>query len=220
MRARLNKIHQLTNEIYSFWFDTEKPINNVPGQYIEVSLPHNHPDSRGTKRWFTVYSSPTENQLAITTRIKTNASTFKQALLELKPNQEITYTEPMGDFVLPIDKAKPVIFVANGVGITPVRSIVKWLADSHNSSNIKILYSVRSSDDIIEHQLFDNFKAEYSVADNDKNILQELLRLNNQKPNALTYISGSPTFVANVSDTLQHNNIPKNQIVTDSFSGY
>ena len=222
MRAKLLKTNKTADDIYTYWFSAQKPVDNVPGQYTEIYLPHSQPDDRGEHRKFTIFSSPTEDNLAITIRIRdVHCSTFKRALLNIKLDDVINYSQPIGDFVLPINKLKSVIFVSSGIGYTPVRSIIKWLSDTNQKRDISILQAVRSKNEIIDKQLFDKFHTEYFVGKSKLNELQtRMLALISDKPNCLVYISGSPTFIEQINSILKESGLNSNQVVTDIFDGY
>ena len=222
MRAKLLKTNKTADDIYTYWFSAQKPVDNVPGQYTEIYLPHSQPDDRGEHRKFTIFSSPTEDNLAITIRIRdVHCSTFKRALLNIKLDDVINYSQPIGDFVLPINKLKSVIFVSSGKGYTPVRSIIKWLSDTNQKRDISILQAVRSKNEIIDKQLFDKFHTEYFVGKSKLNELQtRMLALIREKPNCLVYISGSPTFIEQINSILKESGLNSNQVVTDIFDGY
>src|SRR5579864_7110707 len=143
MKATLVRTHKEAANISTYWWRTEKAVDYIAGQYIEMTLPHSQPDERGTKHWFTLSSSPTDAPLVSnTTKFAEKSSTFKLALRRLKPGDSVTISEPMGDFVLPKDASIPLVFVAGGIGITPFHSIIKWLHDTKQSRNLTFIYSV------------------------------------------------------------------------------
>ncbi len=228
MIATLREVHRTGAEIYTFWFEANKPINNEPGQYIELTLPHDNPDNRGISRKFTVFSSPSEPLMAITTRINKESSSYKKALLNYKLGNEYTFTQPIGDFILPINTDLPLLFVAGGVGITPFRSIIKWLADSHQKRNIQLFYSVKSKSDIIDKQLFNYVPTTFVLTDATQNWQSKISKLTvaninktiDLTPQTFIYLSGPKKFVAKLeTDFIKQGNL-KSQIVTDIFSGY
>src|SRR3989344_7668 len=138
----LVRIHQENYNVTTFWFKPERPLAYTAGQFIEMYLPHDNPDERGIKHWFTLSSSPTEELVSITTKLAgAKSSSFKKTLFALRPGVEIKIVEPMGDFVLPKDIGIPLIFVAGGMGITPFRSIIKWLSDRNEKRDITLLYA-------------------------------------------------------------------------------
>src|SRR5258708_897456 len=126
MHIKLESIKPVGQNVKTFWFQPPKGFTYTAGQFIELYIPHDNPDERGIKHWFTLSSSPTEPLISITTKYAgKKSSTFKQHLFVLKPGAELYAVEPMGDFVLPQDKSIPLIFVAGGIGVTPFRSMVK-----------------------------------------------------------------------------------------------
>jgi ferredoxin-NADP reductase len=117
-----------------------------PGQYIGLTLPHAHPDSRGSARTFTIASAPGEPLVQITTRLSTSPSTFKQALCSLSPGSVVEASSPGGQFVY-TDAARPAVFIAGGIGITPFRAILSDLAAGHLPyAATTLLYSSASSE--------------------------------------------------------------------------
>src|SRR5665213_828787 len=142
MKAELDHIihENHSKTIKSFWFEPERPLDYIAGQFIMMSIKHDHPDDRGKEHWFTVSSSPSDAPLiSITTKFSTPSSSFKTALHKLKPGEHVAISDPMGDFVLPKDRNIPLIFVAGGIGITPFHSIIKWLHDTKQSRDITLL---------------------------------------------------------------------------------
>ena len=61
----------------------------APGQYMEWTLGHEEPDSRGNRRYFTLASAPTEPDLRLGVRFNDPSSTYKQAMLEMERGDEI-----------------------------------------------------------------------------------------------------------------------------------
>jgi hypothetical protein len=53
--------------VKDFVFTSDRKFAYQPGQYMEWTLPHRHADSRGSRRYFTLASSPTEADLRLQT---------------------------------------------------------------------------------------------------------------------------------------------------------
>ena len=75
---------------------------------------------------FSYSGSPTEQWIEFTTRLR--GSEFKNALDSLPLGAEVEWEGPFGGFTLG-GPAKRVAFLTGGIGITCVRSILRWLAD-------------------------------------------------------------------------------------------
>ena len=80
---------RIAPDIYDFVFAPRKPLVFAPGQYMEWTLGHEDPDSRGNRRYFTLASSPTEPDLRLGVRFSNPSSSFKQAMLEINRETEV-----------------------------------------------------------------------------------------------------------------------------------
>jgi ferredoxin-NADP reductase len=129
----------------SFFFQTESSLQFRAGQYLRYTLPHSDPDSRGVTRSFSIASSPWEPLIRLTTRLSTPASTFKQALACLRPGAIVEASGPFGNFVYADSDLSPV-FIAGGIGITPVRSMLGDLAYRKPRISGTLLYSNTTQD--------------------------------------------------------------------------
>lgn len=217
MKLVLTRRESLSQTIESFYFKSAQPLSYIAGQYVELGLPHAELDPRGMKRWFTLSSSPTESELSITTRRGT--SSFKQALFRLEPGASLASSEALGDFVLPKDTTIPLVFVVGGIGITPVRSMIKWLIDTREERSIQILYTVREMGDVVFRSLFENYRLKISVETSSlsaRAILERYAPLEN----SLLYLSGPEPMVDTLHDTLLASGLSNSHIVRDGFPGY
>src|SRR6185436_19480997 len=118
------------------------------GQYLEWTLPHAKPDARGTRRFFTIASSPTEPVVRLGVRLYDKPSSFKRALVELRPGDTMVAQSLSGEFVLPKDASKKLAFIAGGIGITPFRSHLQYLLDRKEVRDITIIYANKAPDHI------------------------------------------------------------------------
>jgi ferredoxin-NADP reductase len=104
------------------------------GQASEVTLPDSATHA------FAIASSPANPRtLMIAARMRDTP--FKEALRTLPFGAAVRITQPAGDFVLPPDPHTPLLFLAGGIGITPFRSMLKWMLDSGDRRRVVLLYS-------------------------------------------------------------------------------
>lgn len=214
---------KLTPSIYCFWFSKEADFEYLAGQYIELTIPGEAEALIGGNRWFTLSSSPSEELLSITTKIIEPVSKFKKTLLQLKANQELTMSEPIGDFVLPKDKSLPLVFISGGIGITPVRSIIKWLIDTGEMRTISLYYLVNKTEDLVYKNLLEDYQMSFhpvvaSQLENDlSSYLLELIK--GFDPKSFFYVSGPQTLVENTTDDIA-SMFGRDRVVMDYFPGY
>src|SRR3990167_2473682 len=119
MQVKFRQTRPEAAHIQTFIFDKPADLNYTAGQFITLTVPHPNADDRGSRRWFTASSSPTEDYLSITTKLSQPGSSFKQALRQLAPGTPVEMLEPKGDFILPDDPTQPIVLVAGGIGVTP-----------------------------------------------------------------------------------------------------
>ena len=211
----------LIDNIWAFRFTPSKPLVWIAGQFIRIELPHDNPDSEGTKRWFTVSSAPYENIIQITTRV--TDSTFKQALSKLPIGGTVPIIEtPDGDFVW-LDSDKPLVFVAGGIGVTPFRSILKQRFHDGLPLNATLVYGNRTPDAVFQEELDEYankdsaFSVHYVAGRLDQPKLVELI------PNlyaSLVYVSGPEPMVESLGDQLRAAGLPDAQLKQDFFPNY
>lgn len=225
MKARLDHVESIAAGIKTFWFAADKPVRYTAGQFTELHVPHAETDKRGAKRWFTLSSSPSEELLAITTKFApSESSTFKRSLAHLRLDTEVTLAEPMGDFVLPKDPLIPLLFVVSGIGVTPVRSMVKWLLDRHEQRDIRILYTAHTTEELAFLDLFEQYDVpltRFITSTGGCLKTADILAAHAVMPaSTLTYLSGPEQMVEVLTKELWDAGTPKEQIVTDYFHGY
>jgi ferredoxin-NADP reductase len=145
---------QLSKDTYLFGFKKQKDFAFIPGQYMEWTLPHKNTDSRGNRRYFSIASSPTEEDLMMAVKFYDKPSSYKKELLEVESNKKIVANQVSGDFILPKDLKTPLAFIAGGVGIAPFRSMIQYIIDKKLSVDIILLYTNRNEQDILFSDIF------------------------------------------------------------------
>jgi ferredoxin-NADP reductase len=220
MQVTFDHSEDVASHIKTFWFKPEPAMRYEAGQFIELYLPHPNHDDRGIKRWFTVSSSPTDPLVSITTKIADKPSTFKQCLLELKPGDTVQMSETMGDFVLPKDRQAPLIFIAGGIGVTPIHSMVKYIADTGEQRTTYLLYNARSDEEIAFKELFDRTVTKSEYITDRRLAADEAIAVIEKYQNPLIYISGPEEMVEVFVAAFNAHGIPPARVVTDYFPGY
>lgn len=199
---------QETDTVYSAFFQPEKPIDYIAGQFIELYISA-VPSSDRQSREFTITSAPHEEYLQITYRYHTPASAFKYALHHLKAGDRVQCSAAMGDFVLPIQPTQKYIMIAGGVGLTPIRSMILDARQKQQTTKCDIYHISKDADKAL---FANNFLRKHA---------KELRALTIPADNtALYYISGPEGFVANTQQHLTQLGKSPWQIITDSFLGY
>lgn len=237
LSLRLKERREIGEGILAFAFDYPAGFNHRLGQYMEWTLPVKALDDRGNRRYFSIASSPTENELLIAARFYPKSSRYKQVMAEIEYGDPIVAAELSGDFVLPRDPNVPLVFIAGGIGITPFRSMVKYLVDTGEKRDIILIYSNSTADQIVFRDVFDEaqrkigLKTVYTLSDEsrvpvswngrvgriDEKLIREVV------PNVRErryFISGSPGMVETVKGVLRASGVRRSNIRSDYFPGY
>ncbi len=231
---KLQEKLQIAPDIVDFIFKPDQKIAYLPGQYLEWTLPQDKTDSRGNRRYFTLASSPTENNLRIGVKFYSNSSSFKKTLFN--KNSQIVASQLSGEFTLPKDLNKKLVFIAGGIGITPFRSMLKYLIDTGESRDITLFYSNKLFQDIVYKEIFEQAKSLgvkiiYTLTDQEnipqgwngevgyitKEMIQKYL------PNFkeyFFYLSGPHSLVMAFEETLSQLAVNKDHIKVDFFPGF
>lgn len=234
---KLKEKVRIAPDTYDFIFAPTRKFAFAPGQYMEWTLGHADPDSRGNRRYFTLASSPTENNLRLGVKFYSNSSSYKTAMLSMKTGSEILAAQPAGDFVLPRDRRQKCILIAGGIGVTPFRSMIQYLLDTRQRRPIVLFYANKTADDIVYKDVFDRAERElgiktiYTITDRGGHLPPDWRgKIGRISPSLIQgavpdfrryifYLSGSRAMVDNFKDLLHGMGVPAAQIKSDYFAG-
>lgn len=231
---RLNKKTPLSHDSTDFSLKPERPFTYKAGQYMEFTFQHPHTDARGARRYFTLASSPTEKEVHLGIKFYEPSSSFKRALDNITSNSKIIAGQLGGDFTLPADASRKLVFIAGGIGITPFRSMLKYLTDTNEKRDIVLIYAARTPADIVYRDVLDeavrklavkvvyivdspSAKAPFRTGRISPDMIRELAP---DFAGRLFYVSGPHGMVAGTSESLRSLGVPRRNIKKDFFSGY
>lgn len=144
VKLTLSSRENLTPTVQSLTFRTRRPLSFVPGQYLELDVPHRHADARGTRREFSIASAPEDlPSLTVAFREAPGAQTqssYKKALARVGEGDTLAVTGVWGDFVLPKKATSAVLMVAAGIGITPFVSQLRHVRLAEEDRDIVLVY--------------------------------------------------------------------------------
>ncbi|HEY1348167.1 MAG TPA: oxidoreductase [Ktedonobacteraceae bacterium] len=233
---KLQKRARITPGIVDFVFKPSEHLAFVPGQYMEFTLEHARPDSRGNRRYFTLASSPTETTVRLGVRFYEKSSSFKRALYWLDGKTPLVGTHIAGDFTLPADANQKLVFLAGGIGITPFRSMLKYLLDTGQKRDIVVVYANRTAKEIAYQDVLHaaatrlGVRVVYTLTDTQTVPRQWnglVGRINEQMlmqaipdyPERLYYLSGPPDMIRAYDQVLRTMQIRSSQVKRDFFPG-
>jgi len=217
----------LVADLASFRFEKPEGFSYQAGQWFKITIPS---DAGPLSKPFTYSSSPTEPFLQLTTRL--SGSAFKTALSALRPGTEVQMEGVFGNFTLRPGLSR-LAFLAGGIGVTPIRSILRYLADTGGADlDIVVLYGNQTEDGIPFKEELDEFERALprvrivhvlSRPGDDwpgyrGHITAEIVERELGDPKAWTfYTSGPPPMVEAMRSALDSLGVPKAQQVEEQF---
>jgi len=158
----ITDIRQDTPDVKTFrvlTLDGEKPFIHKPGQCAMLSMP-------GVgEALFSITSSPTNNKYVEFSIKKCGCVT--NWLHSAEVGQQITVRGPYGNG-FPVEtefKGQDMLFIAGGIGLAPVRSVINYVRDNRaNYGKVDIVYGSRSKDDLVFFkEIIDEWTADSSI---------------------------------------------------------
>jgi len=216
--VELLKISIVGEDYYIFDFKIPNGISFIEGQYGVFM--HDNKEIEGRKvRALSIASSNDENILKIATQIGANPSDVKKKMLDLHIGDKMIFNGPMGSFIL--KQGFHNVFIAGGIGITPIRGILKQIDNMKIKEESVLIYSERRNVYPFKEE-FDNmdFLDRYykNNIENTKAAIDKALQKYANK--AFYYVSGSPGFINGIKAQLIDKGIDDKHIKYDRFTGY
>ena len=223
-----------TPTVQELEFTAKQPLRFVPGQYIELEVPHRRPDARGTRREFSIASAPEDLptlRIAFREGGAKHPSSYKKALAAMNPGDGLAVTGVWGDFLLPHNTGAPVLMVAAGIGVTPFVSQLRHVRLAEEDRDIVLVYVASEAaelafrDDIeasgIPVIVFtrdqpQNLPANWYWARGVRLDAEGLERVVPDLSARHAYISGPPGLIAELAPALEK----ARSLTTDAFAGY
>ncbi len=234
VRMHLTEVQQISDRVYNYVFKPEQAFTFIPGQYMEWTLSGVPYDSRGNRRTLTIASSPTEDTVQLGIKYADRSSAYKSTLSQMQLGDEIYASQLAGNFTLDAASTDKLVFIAGGIGITPIRSMIKYLVDTNQHRDIILLYVVPVASELAYAKDFIEAR-QYGVtikpivtreATNMPGVINAkftkdlLLKCVPDYDERTFYISGPSAMVDGSKRYLHQLDVPHARIKTDHFTGY
>ena len=132
----------------AFWFDTNGAHYEFrAGQHADFTFWQPFVNCEGdNSRTFSLANSPHDSRLAMIA-LRMRETPFKMSLKTAALGTKFKVSRPRGSFTLHKDANRPAVFLAGGIGITPIRSILHWATQEHLPHKLYLFYSNRVLED-------------------------------------------------------------------------
>ncbi|MCK4635265.1 MAG: FAD-dependent oxidoreductase [Candidatus Moranbacteria bacterium] len=226
---KLKKKQKVAEETWMFTFQKPADLKFQAGQYAMLEIiEERFTDDRPKFRAMSIASAPQDNHLDFIMR--ESESAFKKNITTLEIGKEIKIKAPIGHFSLPEDKNKKIVFLTAGVGITPIRSILREEELKKSERKITLFYSNRNVESAalykeMEKFKLKNYKCVNTMTRKCTNWNGEYGRINDEMiskyldevENSLYYVVGTKKFIEAMRKTLTEMKVEKENIIFDNF---
>jgi ferredoxin-NADP reductase len=228
-RFEVTNIEPQTHETFTLTFEPRdhKPFPRNPGQFMFLKL--KRPGRRSEIHPFTISASPS-NENIVQATIKKSGN-FTNTIDRTVPGDKAFIEGPFGKFSLVHYDARSFLFIAGGVGITPLMSMLRYLTETHDPRPVTLLYANKTADDII-------FRKELEQLPSNVNVVHVLSRPDDswQGPRghidpqiiekyaadalsqAHVFLCGPPPMMTNITGLLKQLCVPADRIHFERFT--
>jgi ferredoxin-NADP reductase len=219
-----------------FGFERPDGFQFKAGQAMDLVLVESEIEAaRGARHTFSIVTAPSEDGLAIATRMRD--SPFKQALKRLPLGAKVRLDGPFGSLVQK-DAKRSAVLIAGGIGITPFMSMLRQAAHDQSPQFLMLVYCNRRPEDapfISELTQLERANSNFRLVATmtqpgksnihwnghigriDEALLRQVMAHVNEP---LYYLAGPPAMVGDVYQTLSDIGIADDAIHSEEFYGY
>jgi len=158
-KAKLIERIKRTPTVESSRFLPERKIDFIPGQFLQLIFDPANPTDKELNKYLSFSCSPAKDYIEVTKRL--SESKFSVALKNLKVDDQVAINAPLGACVFKEEYQK-IAFVIGGIGITPAISIIEHIADKKIDTDVCLIYSNRTEEEIAFKQELDNWRSRNS----------------------------------------------------------
>ena len=232
---RVAEVRQESPDVWTLRFElpTGQTPRHLPGQFHFVTFP-NSSAVPAEEHHFTISSSPTEHGYVEST-IKASGD-FTRRIGEIRPGETATVHGSFGRFsyVLHRDESE-LVFIAGGIGITPLMSMLRHLRDTESQRPVTLLYANKTEEDIVFRDELAEMQAArqpplrvvHVISRSDESCREERGHIDEEKLGRLLgedltgkgfYVCGPAALTKQVVAALRQQKVPLHCIHAESFS--
>ena len=228
---------RIARDTMAFWFHkTGAGLEFRAGQHADFAFVRPYMGIEGDySRTFSIASSPRDKDpVMIAMRMRKTA--FKFALRTAALGTKFIVSGPRGSFTLHGDTTRPAVFLAGGIGIAPIRSILQYATQERLAHKLYLFYSNREIDDAAFMEEFEGMHAQnpnftliptvtgngtiawpYEKGHVNRDMLSKYLcELNGP----IYYIAGPSGMVTAMTDLLRASGVSYDDMKTEEFGEY
>jgi CDP-4-dehydro-6-deoxyglucose reductase len=141
--ALVREVRRWTNDVVNLQLEIEADgLQYLPGQYMNVLLPE------GGHRSFSMASRPAGNQVDFHVRQVPGGRFTEAGLGRLRAGDRLAVEIPLGSFRYHAEAYRPLLMVATGTGLAPLKSMLESLMDDEDCPPVSLYWGMRTEADL------------------------------------------------------------------------
>ncbi|MBS9826895.1 hybrid-cluster NAD(P)-dependent oxidoreductase [Vibrio alginolyticus] len=152
---------EIAQDFVTLWLEPNKGSlpNYLPGQHLPIEV---NIDGKKVGRRYTLSSSPSRpGRYAISVKRIAGGRVSNSLLDNLQVGDVLEAEQPDGQFHLKTHEAQPLLLLSAGSGVTPMLSMVRYLADHNQLENVVFYHQCRTENDIPCRSELEQLKREH-----------------------------------------------------------
>jgi ferredoxin-NADP reductase len=208
------------------------PFSYLPGQFLSLTV---RQEDKPVRRSYTIASSPSQRDyVEITVKRIEQGAVSCYLHDKVKDGDRLEVSAPFGTFTFTGKEAESIVLIGGGVGITPLITVIRYLTDHGWPKDMFLLYSCRTSHDLIFREELEYLKRRYAnlhvVASTTRaagtewmgptgRLTKELIAQNVPDiASRRVHLCGPPPMMEAMQGFLAELGVPKEQVRTESFT--
>jgi CDP-4-dehydro-6-deoxyglucose reductase/ferredoxin-NAD(P)+ reductase (naphthalene dioxygenase ferredoxin-specific) len=146
LRCRVARMSRATHDVIRVGLEIVAggPFSFSPGQFARLEFPF----SRGKERDYSMAGLPQDPLLEFHIRVMAEGAVSRRVAEQLKPGDEVRVSGPLGTAYLRAQHEGPMLAVAGGTGLAPIRSIVSAALSGGFRHPIHVYFGARAERDV------------------------------------------------------------------------
>lgn len=217
-------IESIENPFEDYYVISLKPAPGTrwePGEHGIFKLPEAKVEGKKF-RALSIASVTEEGNILLGTRTGKDISSFKKALIDSPKGTKVKVTGPFGWFKIQ-DHSSPIVMAAAGVGITPIRALLKDLEEDM-ARPITLVYAAMDNylfGEELESIAEANPKISLIKTSEPSETTDAVKKLaETHGSDAWYYVSGSQGFIKGMKETITGSGVNGKRFINDPFLGY
>jgi CDP-4-dehydro-6-deoxyglucose reductase/ferredoxin-NAD(P)+ reductase (naphthalene dioxygenase ferredoxin-specific) len=225
LRAQVTNIERVTSNIIRIYAWPEDRLKFAAGQYAKVRFADIAP------RCYSMANRPDEEALEFHIRLHPDGRASQHIRTQLKVGDTIRIEAPFGHAHLYPEHKEPIIALAGGSGLAPIKSIVRTALHAGMDRDIHLFFGVRDEPDFYDESELAALAARHSNlhlsllvsapagrTTRRKGDLADVLRTDfSDCSNARLYVAGPPRMVVSVVTAAHQRGFASDRIYADPF---